>query len=53
MQVAKEGGNVAKAARQQLEHTIGESVVSPIKASDYIRPIEDTTVQELPFDDKD
>ena len=51
MQVAKEGGNVAKAARKQLENTIGESVVSPIKASDYIRPIEDTTVQELPFDD--
>ena len=51
MQVAKEDGNVAKAARKQLENTIGESVVSPIKASDYIRPIEDTTVQELPFDD--
>lgn len=51
LQVAKEGGNVAKAARQQLEHTIGESVVSPIKASDYIRPIEDTTAQELPFED--
>ena len=51
MQVAKEGGNVAKAARQQLENTIGESVVSPIKASDYIRPIEETTVQELPFED--
>lgn len=53
MQVAKEGGNVAKAARQQLENTIGESVVSPIKASDYIRPIEDTTVQELPLEDED
>ena len=53
MQVAKEGGNVAKAARQQLENTIGESVVSPIKASDYIRPIEDTTVQELPFEDEE
>ena len=53
MQVAKEGGNVAKAARQQLEHTIGESVVTPIKASDYIRPIEETTAQELPFEDKE
>lgn len=50
MQVAKEGGNVAKAARQQLEHTIGESVVSPIKASDYIRPIEEGQAQELPFE---
>ena len=52
MQVAKEGGNVAKAARQQLENTIGESVVSPIKASDYIRPIEEGNVQELPFEDR-
>lgn len=51
MQVAKEGGNVAKAARQQLENTLGESVVSPIKASDYIRPIEDGQAQELPFDE--
>jgi len=51
MQVAKEGGNVAKAARQQLEHTIGESVVSPIKASDYIRPIEEGQAQELPFEE--
>ena len=50
MQVAKEGGNVAKAARQQLEKTIGESVVSPIKAKDYIHPIEDATAQELDFD---
>ena len=41
MQVAKEGGEVAKAARLQLETTIGESVVTPIKASDYIRPIEE------------
>ena len=51
MQVAKEGGDVAKAARQQLENTIGESVVSPLKASDYIRPIEDGKAEELPFDD--
>ena len=34
MQVAKEGGDVAKAARNQLEATIGESVVSPNKAID-------------------
>ena len=50
MQVAKEGGEVAKAARNHLEATIGESVVSSLKASDYIRPIEDSTAQELPFD---
>ena len=50
MQVAKEGGDVAKAARKQLENTIGESVVSPLKASDYIRPIEEGKAEELPFD---
>ena len=53
MQIAKEGGNVAKAARNQLEATIGESVVSPIKASDYIHPIEDGRATELPFDGKE
>ena len=43
MQIAQEGGNVAKAARLQLETTIGESVVTSIKASDYIRPIEEAS----------
>ena len=46
MQIAKEGGNVAKAARLQLETTIGESVVTSIKASDYIRPIEEYSEDE-------
>ena len=46
MLIAQEGGNVAKAARLQLETTIGESVVSSIKASDYIRPIEETSEDE-------
>ena len=50
MQVAKECGDLAKAALHQLEATIGESVVSSLKASDYIRPIEDSTAQELPFE---
>jgi hypothetical protein len=53
MQVAKKGGNVAKAARQQLENTIGESIVSPLKASDYIRPVEDSKTHELSFDEND
>jgi len=53
MQVAKEGGNVAKAARQQLESTIGESVVSSLKASDYLRPIEDGKAEELPFENEE
>ena len=46
MQIAKEGGNVAKAARLQLETTIGESVVTSIKASDYIRPIIEETLED-------
>lgn len=46
-QVAKEGGDVAKAARNQLEATIGESVVSPNKAIDYIKPQD-----ELPFENE-
>ena len=46
MQIAQEGGNVAKAARLQLETTIGESVVTSIKASDYIRPIIEETSEE-------
>ncbi len=52
MQVAQEGGDVAKAARKQLENTIGESVVSPIKARDYIRPIEEGRAQELPLEEE-
>ena len=51
--IAKEGGNVAKVARKQLEESLGRSVVTSQKASDYIRPIEDTTVQELPFEDEE
>ena len=47
IQIAKEGGDVAKAARLQLETTIGESVITSAKASDYIRPIEETTAKEL------
>ncbi len=36
--VAKEGGSVAKAARNQLESKLGHSVISPTKASDYLLP---------------
>ena len=35
-QIAKQGGSVAKAARVQLEHQLGRSVISPAKASDYL-----------------
>ena len=37
-QVAKDGGSVAKAARNQLESKLGRSIVSPAKASDYLLP---------------
>ena len=47
-QVAKEGGNVAKVARKQLESQLGRSVISPAKASDYLLPeqTDSTTVEE-------
>ena len=34
--IAKEGGSVAKAARNQLESKLGRSVISSSKASDYL-----------------
>ena len=37
-QVAKDGGSVAKAARNQLESQLGHSVISPAKARDYLLP---------------
>ena len=36
--VAKDGGSVAKAARNQLESKLGRSVISSAKASDYLLP---------------
>ncbi len=36
--VAKDGGNVAKVARKQLENQLGHSVISPAKASDHLLP---------------
>jgi prophage antirepressor-like protein len=37
-QVAKDGGSVAKAARDRLESQLGHSIISPAKASDYLLP---------------
>lgn len=34
--VARDGGSVAKAARNQLESKLGHKVISPAKASDYM-----------------
>jgi hypothetical protein len=42
--VAKEGGSVAKAARNQLESKLGRSVITKDKASDYLLP--ETSVDE-------
>ena len=52
VQTAKEGGDVARSARKDIEGRLGRSVISSEKASDYIRPIEESTAQELPFDKK-
>ncbi len=41
--VAKGGGSVAKAARNQLEKQLGRSVISKQKASDYILPCDEGT----------
>ena len=37
--IAKEGGDVAREARQTMERRLGRSVVSPERASDYIKAI--------------
>ncbi len=39
--VAKDGGSVAKVARQQLEEQLGRTIISKAKASDYLLPSEE------------
>ena len=39
--VAKDGGSVAKVARQQLEEKLGRTIISKAKASDYLLPSEE------------
>ena len=51
-QTAKEGGDVARSARVDIESRLGRSVISPEKASDHIHLIEKGSVQKLPFEDK-
>ncbi len=46
--VAKDGGSVAKAARNQLESKLGRKVISSEKASDYLSPVQD---QSNEYDD--
>lgn len=46
-QTAREGGEVARNARVDIESRIGRSVISSKRALDYIHPIEDTKAKEL------
>ena len=51
--IAQEGGSVARDARQTMERRLGRSVVSPERASDYIRPIEGHDTEALPLTEDD
>ena len=52
-QTAKEGGEVARNARADIESRLGHSVISSERASDHIRPVEEKGKAELPFEDKE
>ena len=45
--VAKEGGKVARVAREQLETSLGKSVITSKRASDYL-PSNDTPIIDFP-----
>lgn len=45
--VAKDGGSVAKVAREKLESQLGHTIISSAKASDYLPPIENADAKEL------
>lgn len=46
--VAKDGGSVAKVAREKLESQLGHTIISSAKASDYLPPVKDADAKELP-----
>ena len=48
--IAREGGEVAREARQTIEQRLGRSVISSEKASDHIRPIEKNKQGEVPLE---
>ena len=48
--IAREGGEVAREARMTIEKRLGRTVISSEKASDYLRPIQDSTTEEIPFE---
>ncbi len=52
-QTAKEGGEVARNARADIESRLGHSVISSERASDHIRPLEESKAEELPFENKE
>lgn len=45
--VAQSGGNAAKAARREVEKQIGHSIISSLRASDTLRPIQEAEAKEL------
>ena len=52
--VAREGGSVAREARETMEKRLGRSVVSKERASEYIISGEQKPrVEELPFEEID
>ena len=52
-QTAKEGGEVARNARADIESRLGHSVISSERASDHLRPIEEGKAKKLPFEEKE
>ena len=48
--IAREGGEVAREARMTIEKRLGRTVISSEKASDYLRPIQDSNPEELPLE---
>ena len=52
-QTAKEGGEVARNARADIESRLGHSVISSERASVHLRPLEESKAEELPFENKE
>ena len=47
--IAKEGGEVAREAKETMERRLGRPVVSPERASDYIKPLDSSPTKEILF----
>jgi len=46
--IAGKGGEAARVARENIEKGLGRSIISPDRASDYIKPIEEAESKVLP-----